>query len=142
CEERTKEGNGMITRWLLLSLAIALSSGYATSSSLRTPITDRSQRMSFRGFSILPPQGDNWYIKSRDPGGVAFAKFLMDASNRASAEHTLAAIATVVYPKEGIVADLRAHAEYRNRSEDRWTTLQARVTPYQLTQHPDVECLR
>ena len=90
----------------------------------------------------MPPQGDNWYIKSREPGGVALWKALLDRSNRASPEHTFGAITTVIYPKEGIVEDLRVYAEYRNRSEDRWTTLRSRVTAYQLAQYPEVECVR
>src|SRR5215510_2714782 len=132
----------MIRQAPIVCLAIVLSSGCAAPRPPGTPITAPVERMSFRGFSILPPQGDNWYITFREPGGVAFAKSLLDRSNRASPGHPFGAIATLVYPKEGIVEDLRAYAEYRNRSEDHWTTLQSRVTACQIAQHPEVECVR
>lgn len=41
------------------------------------PVTDPTQRLEFEGFSILPPQGDNWFIappalrKQQGPGMIA-----------------------------------------------------------------------
>ncbi|UCD54700.1 MAG: hypothetical protein JSV93_04035 [Candidatus Omnitrophota bacterium] len=58
---------------LLICLAIILFTGYAASASFK-PIKDQSTRRQYQGYSILPPQGPNWFLMQEGQGGVAFTK--------------------------------------------------------------------
>lgn len=74
------------TRLLLLSLlCLVLFSGCAPLSSSIKPVNDQTSRRDYLGFSILPPQGANWYLIQEDQGTIAFAK------GAGSQPHTFAA---------------------------------------------------
>lgn len=46
------------------------------------PVTNPSERISSMGLSVLPPQGDNWYIIQNNPlGGLNFAKTMEDSTH-------------------------------------------------------------
>jgi hypothetical protein len=118
----------MLSRWSQVCFAIVLVSGCAAAGPPVTRVPSPAERMSFRGFSILPPQGEHWYIVQRDGSGVLFSKLLMDGSKRPIVGHTFGVLAMVVYPKEGAVTDLQAYVQSQMRSEGRVTPLQTRVT--------------
>ncbi len=40
------------------------------------PVEDHHTRLSFTGYSILPPEGDHWYLVARNASNVIFSKEL------------------------------------------------------------------
>jgi hypothetical protein len=95
--------------------------------------------MSFRGFSVLPPQGSGWYLTQHTPSKVLFQRALTDLGSGSVGSHTFGVLAGVVYLEEGPVADLQAFAEQRLRGGERFTTLRSRVVPEQSL---GAECVR
>ena len=59
------------------------------------PVTDPTQRLEFQGFSILPPQGENWFVAPpelrRQQGSDLIVSFLKMLSPP-SVTHTIAAV--------------------------------------------------
>ncbi len=47
-------------------------------------VTNPTERLEFQSFSILPPQGENWYVGRTDPRGITFFKKLMDRPVKAT----------------------------------------------------------
>lgn len=43
------------------------------------PVRDARTRLEHRGYSILPPEGENWYSIKQAPGSVAFVKKMDDS---------------------------------------------------------------
>jgi hypothetical protein len=64
-----------VTR-LLLILVTVLTAGCPAPKSSRalTPVLDAGQRLQFRGFSVLPPQGPDWYADRWGSDGTVFYK--------------------------------------------------------------------
>jgi hypothetical protein len=130
----------MASRWLIAYLAIVLSSGCAVQRPPGRPVTAHEQRLSFRGFSILPPQGRDWYIRNQTPSDIVFFKPLTDKTKPSSQAHsTFGIVVMVVYPDEGSVGDLREYVRQRLRGEGRFTNVQSRVASDNAL---DVECVR
>ncbi|MDH3280844.1 MAG: hypothetical protein OEQ18_06920 [Gammaproteobacteria bacterium] len=77
---RLSASSGAFTAWIAGVFSV-LAIGCASAPGL-TPITSTAQRMDFRGVSVQPPQGDNWYTAAaqRGPPGtlVAFYKKMGD----------------------------------------------------------------
>ena len=68
-----------------------------------SPVTDSTQRLEFRGFSILPPKGANWFMDSSptNPGDprwtvqIVFIKYLkVPATRPAELKSVLASVST------------------------------------------------
>ncbi len=59
------------------------------------PITDPTKRLEVRGFSVLPPLGENWSIQNQSVNSVVFAK-----STEKGGYHTVRAIARTVSHSE------------------------------------------
>ena len=91
-----------IQTWLLLSLACLIMTACAFRAPLTlTPINSPNERLQFEGFSILPPNGQNWFISKGGPPDkrwtvlVGFAKKLRDKPvNPAQAEMNFALVKT------------------------------------------------
>lgn len=119
-----------LDRWSIAWLGIVvLWTGCATPRVPGTAVHAGDPRIAFRGFSIMPPSGQNWYLTQRDPTSVLFAKMLMDDNNRPIVNDTFGLLATTIYSKGGPVANLQAFAEEHQRGSDRITTLGTRVSP-------------
>lgn len=65
---------------LILVLSTLLLSACATTQIIQEPVTDLGKRHQFENFSVLPPQGDNWFlVYSKEQSGqvmLAFGKEL------------------------------------------------------------------
>jgi hypothetical protein len=118
-----------LDRLSVVLLWVVLSIGCATSRVPGTPVHAGDARIAFRGLSIMPPNGQNWYLTQRDPTGVLFAKVLMDDDNRPIGNATFGLVATTTYSKGDPVANLKTFAEEHQRGGGRITTLSTRVTP-------------
>ncbi|MGH8523023.1 MAG: hypothetical protein ACREXY_02025 [Gammaproteobacteria bacterium] len=60
-------------RWIQACLVAMMISGCALQPVIR-PVTDPTTRIRGTGFSVLPPQGKDWYIERQAPNGVVFGK--------------------------------------------------------------------
>ena len=61
---------------IFLSLSTLLLYACATSQIIQEPVTDLGKRHQFESFSVLPPQGDNWFlIFSKEQSGEALLMF-------------------------------------------------------------------
>lgn len=74
--------------WAVCGMCLLILSCATTSTP--TPITDPSQRLHLLGFSVLPPQGGNWYLLA-SPGPKAKATGFMKQTGRHL--HTVLAVA-------------------------------------------------
>ena len=119
------------SRWVLCFLCAMLAVGCAARAftpatldchALRmTPVTNVDERLEFstQGFSILPPQGENWCIQSVEPRGVVFGKHLLSGKllekqpRLADVNHTFAALAMAFDAKTKIEssAELKAFVD-------------------------------
>lgn len=83
------------SRWLLVCLSGILAVSCAVPR--YTPVTDPAQRLEFRGISILPPQGDDWYF-IKGPHEVTYGKKIVKRRGRpAEMAHTFIAVARTDY---------------------------------------------
>ncbi len=64
-------------RWIQACLVAMTISGCALQPVIR-PVTDPTTRIRGKGFSVLPPQGKDWYIAHQAPNGVNFGKISPD----------------------------------------------------------------
>ena len=61
---------------IIFSLSTLLLYACATSQIIQEPVTDLGKRHQFESFSVLPPQGDNWFlIFSKEQSGKALLMF-------------------------------------------------------------------
>ena len=61
---------------IILSLSTLLLSACTTTQIIQEPVTDPGKRHQFENFSVLPPQGDNWFlIFSKEQSGQAMLMF-------------------------------------------------------------------
>lgn len=86
-----------VRAWMIfLSVAIGLV-GHAEGQQ-RIPVTNPTQRLEFEGFSILPPQGENWFMTAglREVQGaiviVSFGKRLTPPSKTHTVTATVSAV--------------------------------------------------
>lgn len=127
------------SRWVLLCLCIMFAVGCAARSftpvtldcpALRmAPVTNLDQRLEFQaeGFSILPPQGQDWCIQRLDSHGVVFnkhplsGKLLEKQPQLVDVFHTFAAFAVARDVKQTKIessADLKAFVDQLLREGD------------------------
>ena len=86
-------------QWVLVCLSSILAVSCAVPG--LTPVTNPAQRLEFHGFSILPPQGNNWHFIKKDSHGVNFGKKLVERPTRpAERGHTFIAVARADYVKK------------------------------------------
>lgn len=90
-------------RILILVCLAAIVAVSCTVGPTLTPIIDPMQRLQFRGFSILPPRGDNWFMDASpvNPGDpnwtwdVVFVKYLkVPATRPAELKSVVASVRT------------------------------------------------
>ena len=95
------------------------------------PVADVTQRLDFHGFSILPPQGKDWYVVEKDPRAVAFRKKLMERPRQPEdLNHTFAALAGAVDLKQPTFdspTELREFVERSLQGEGRFSLIESRV---------------
>ena len=113
-------------QWMLLcvSSVLAVSCG----ASQLTPVTDLTQRLEFHGFSILPPQGYNWFFSGKDSRGALFCRILKE--RHLERGHTLIAwVVTKDVKKDeiGSQSKLREFVEKFLKPGHRFKLLKSRV---------------
>lgn len=62
--------------FLLATLAWTFLTIHAMAASVPTAVTDSGTRLEFRGYSVLPPPGNDWFVFEQDRGHILFFKKL------------------------------------------------------------------
>jgi len=115
-------------QWIWVSLFEVLVLGCATQAPLG-PIINPAERVEFDGFSVLPPQGKNWYLGKSPYHGVVFRKRLFETP-RSPEMHSFYASVTRddLNGKElETPQDLLAFVEHTFRVEPRFRVVNSNV---------------
>lgn len=101
----------------LAGFVVSALMGCASAPSL-IPVTDSSQRLEFKGFSVQPPAGRNWFLAARSGADVpvaALAKRLEDAESQRARRHSIVAMARLIDAGDrrfANAAELRTYVEH------------------------------
>lgn len=106
-------------RWTEVCLVAIIISGCALQHRFPfRPVTDPMTRIQGEGFSVLPPQGKEWYIESQGPYKAMFIKLVPGKyTSKPDAYHTFLAGAGAVPPEAVVKAS--AASEFPKALEEK-----------------------
>lgn len=113
---------------LMILLLIGFATGCATTNPNVTPVTDNKTRIEQRGYSILPPEGENWFSMKTAPGSVALAKKLEDSPAHTFTATVFATPFTVRFNSPEEFKEFVEKGQKADTDPNRFTTLEYNIS--------------
>jgi hypothetical protein len=118
-------------RFVPLTLACLFVTSAACAQQSLRPVADASKRLEFSGFSVLPPQGDHWFVLGESRVSVTFGK--VDPAKRVSgpAHSFLVVVDTAEIAKSDTTEDFQKVVDefFLTLTDDRHRLLASKVNP-------------
>jgi hypothetical protein len=135
--------NSLFQRLFTLVLGSSLLLSACATTSPQRPITDPSKRLEFKKFSLLPPQGDNWFIVLSKPGnGFILLAKQIDSTTPLGAKsfqpHTVRAGVKAVDTKSESVGSQQEYFDSIKQSEQANTSSRFTVLKESYSLHEKV----